>query len=292
MYSLTLCLSLFFKFFIFIPTNIWCASLSQKKNSARLAFARAAHLFRHSPRAPLATATLRADDQTQLRAHAPLSHATSPTSHAPTVPVVLRKNGPEPLIVAPREQPSPRLARRQDVLVRARDARRSLKALDPGRPSGRLAVQDAHVLGWEELQPARVQAHRGLGGGSVRRGHVGRTPAPVRKPVVEVGGGALGPAPTQAAAARPPRLCCSGGSSRQRRRQVRGGSEGLGISAPLRTRHIFEVAQGLDRRLQGHQRIRHQTHLRARDATPLKPGWVEGVKRHCPAPQLRCVNAA
>ena len=98
------------------------------------------------------------------------------------------------MIVAPREQPSPRLARRQDVLVRARDARPSLKALDPGRPSGRLAVQDAHVLGWEELQPARVQAHRGLGGGSMRRGHGGRTPAPVRKPVVEVGGGALGPA--------------------------------------------------------------------------------------------------
>ena len=28
----------------------------------------------------------------------------------------------------------------------------------------------------------------------MRRGHGGRTPAPVRKPVVEVGGGALGPA--------------------------------------------------------------------------------------------------
>ena len=79
---------------------------------------------------------------------------------------------------------------------------------------------------------------------------------------------------TQAAAARPPRLCCSGGSSRQRRRQVRGSSEGLGISAPLRTRPIVKVAQGLDRRLQGHQRgIRHQTHLRARNATPLKR-WV------------------
>ena len=187
--------SLVFRLFFFSLSfsfqNIFlvCASLKKIYGApARSAFARDAHLFRHSRRAPLATANLRADDQSHNRARMhPSRTPRRPKPHAPTAPVVLRKYGPEPLRAAQREQ-------HQDVLVRARDARRSLKALDPGRPSGRLAVQDAHVLGWEELQPARVQAHRGLGGGSVRRGHVGRTPAPVRKPVVEVGGGALGPA--------------------------------------------------------------------------------------------------
>ena len=133
----------------------------------------------HHPSNRRPDTTARACRCTPLARH--VAHAPRPTA-----PVVLRKYGPKPLRAAQREQ-------HQDVLVRARDASRSLKALDPGCPSSRLAVQDAHVLGLEELQPARVQAHRGLGGGSVRRGHGGRTPAPVRKPVVEVGGGALGP---------------------------------------------------------------------------------------------------
>ena len=61
---------------------------------------------------------------------------------------------------APREQPGPRLARHQDVVLRVRGARRPCKALAPGRPSGRRAVQDGHELGREELEPERTDAPR------------------------------------------------------------------------------------------------------------------------------------
>jgi len=57
--------------------------------------------------------------------------------------------------------PSVAFARHQDVVVRGRGARRSREALSPGRPSGGRAVQDAHVLGREELEPARARAGRG-----------------------------------------------------------------------------------------------------------------------------------
>ena len=59
---------------------------------------------------------------------------------------------------APREQPGPRLARHQDVVLRVRGARRPCKALAPGRPSGRRAVQDGHELGSGGLPPLPVAA--------------------------------------------------------------------------------------------------------------------------------------
>ena len=131
---------------------------------------------------------------------------------------------------APREQPSARLARHQDSVLRVRGARRLRIALAPGRPSSRRAVHDAHVLGGEELEPERAEAPRvdqvasvcGGGAGralacssaaamrrSRRRSLWARTAS--RGAAATCGSGRR----TRAAAARPPPLCCSGGSSRQ-----------------------------------------------------------------------------
>ena len=127
----------------------------------------------------------------------------------------------------------------------------------------------------------------------MRRGHGGRTPAPVRKPVVEVGGGALGPVqhleeplPRAVLKQQQPVLLGYAGAA-----VAQGSGGGKSEAAPKGWGSLHPCERGpssrslkdltADCKGTNEESTRNQTptHLRARDATPLKRCLGRGPAR-------------